>query len=228
MIDHMIFPVLVPLIDGCEDDLAYPVIPRVSRSVPAVAGDAPPPNLHLGELTVRQSDCSEFTGLQVRLCELPSRGRFSTMDSQGTYQFQFRPSGNKGTQLRISALGMAGRQNRRGDVLRTRAPGLSFELDGYWVQYGGMSPNRWISELGDKLVSFHLKDFGVASKHGEPPIVTEVGQGNLDFHALVSHAEDVGCQWFIVEQDVTPGNPFDSLERSFRYVRKELVAPETA
>ena len=90
-----------------------------------------------------------------------------------------------------------------------------------------MSPERWISELGDKLVSFHLKDFGVASKHGEPPFVTEVGQGNLDFHALVSRAEGVGCQWFIVEQDITPGNPFDSLERSFRYFRKELLVPQT-
>jgi hypothetical protein len=39
----------------------------------------------------------------------------------------------------------------------------------------------------------------------------------------VAAAERVGCEWFIVEQDVTPGDPFDSLERSFRYVQSELV-----
>jgi hypothetical protein len=33
----------------------------------------------------------------------------------------------------------------------------------------------------------------------------------------------VGCQWFVVEQDFTPGNPFDSLEKSFRYVKEKLV-----
>jgi len=109
------------------------------------------------------------------------------------------------------------------DVIRSRAPGLAFELDAYWVQYGGMNPERWVRNLGNKLVSLHLKDFGVASKHGEVPFMTEVGQGNLDFRTLVADAERGGCQWFIVEQDFTPGDPFDSLERSFRYVHDELV-----
>jgi sugar phosphate isomerase/epimerase len=114
------------------------------------------------------------------------------------------------------------------DVIRTRAPSLSFELDGYWVQYSGMSPQLWIRKLGSKLVSFHLKDFGGASKHGEPPFPAEVGQGNLDFPALVSDAEREGCRWFIVEQDITPGDPFDSLEQSFRYIQKELLEPRPA
>ncbi len=111
------------------------------------------------------------------------------------------------------------------DVLRKNAPTLSFELDAYWVQYAGMSPERWIRELGSTLVSLHLKDFGVSPKHGEPPFMTEVGQGSLDFRTLVAEAELAGCGWFIVEQDITPGDPFDSLERSFRYVQNELVAP---
>jgi sugar phosphate isomerase/epimerase len=108
------------------------------------------------------------------------------------------------------------------DVIRSRAPGLAFELDPYWVQYGGMNPERWVRTLGNKLVAFHLKDFGVAPKHGGPPFMTEVGQGNLDFRTLVADADKGGCQWFIVEQDFTEGDPFDSLELSFRYVRDEL------
>jgi len=109
------------------------------------------------------------------------------------------------------------------DLIRAKAPSLSFELDVYWAQYGGMSSERSIDALGSKLVSLHLKDFGVPSKHGEPPFMAEVGQGNLDFRGLVAAAERVGCEWFIVEQDVTPGDPFDSLERSFRYVQSQLV-----
>jgi sugar phosphate isomerase/epimerase len=109
------------------------------------------------------------------------------------------------------------------DVIRSRAPELTFELDPYWVQYGGMNPERWVRNLGDKLVALHLKDFGVASKQGEVPFMTEVGQGNLDFQTLIADAEGGGCRWFIVEQDFTPGDPFDSLELSFRYVRDELL-----
>jgi sugar phosphate isomerase/epimerase len=111
------------------------------------------------------------------------------------------------------------------DVIRSRAPGLSFELDPYWAQYGGMNPESLVRNLAGKLVGLHLKDFGVASKHGEVPFMTEVGQGNLDFRTLIADAERGGCQWFIVEQDITPGDPFDSLERSFLYVRDELAEP---
>jgi sugar phosphate isomerase/epimerase len=82
------------------------------------------------------------------------------------------------------------------DVIRSRAPGLSFELNAYWAQYGGMNPERLLHSLGNKLVSLHLKDFGVASKHGEVPFMTEVGQGNLDFRTLIAEAERGGCQWF--------------------------------
>jgi sugar phosphate isomerase/epimerase len=85
-----------------------------------------------------------------------------------------------------------------------------------------------VRNLGDKLVSLHLKDFGVASKYGEVPFMTEVGQGNLDFRILIADAELGGCQWFIVEQDITPGDPFDSLELSFRYVHDELAKPVAA
>jgi sugar phosphate isomerase/epimerase len=109
------------------------------------------------------------------------------------------------------------------DIIRRAAPSLLFELDLYWAQYAGMNPERAIKELDAKLISLHLKDFGVASKHGEPPFMTEVGNGNLDFRTLVPEAERAGCRWFIVEQDITPGDPFDSLERSFRYVQRELL-----
>ena len=114
------------------------------------------------------------------------------------------------------------------DVLRKNAPSLSFELDAYWVQYAGVNPERLTRELGSTLVSLHLKDFGVSPKHGEPPFMAEVGQGNLDFPVLVGDAEHAGCRWFVVEQDITPGDPFESLERSFQYVQRELVSPVAA
>jgi len=109
------------------------------------------------------------------------------------------------------------------EILAKRAPSLSFEFDTYWAQYGGVSVEQWIRNLGSKLVSLHMKDYGVPAKHDEPPFMAEVGHGNLDFPTLTAAAEQVGCPWFVVEQDFTPGNPFDSLELSFRYVRDTLV-----
>jgi len=109
------------------------------------------------------------------------------------------------------------------DVLRRRAPAVSFEFDTYWAQVGGVSSERWIRELGSRLVSLHLKDYGVVARHGEPPFMAEVGYGNLDFPILIPEAERAGCEWFIVEQDITPGDPFVSLEKSFRYVSKKLI-----
>ncbi len=113
--------------------------------------------------------------------------------------------------------------DRAYDIIRSQAPGIGYELDTYWVQFAGMSPLEWTRTLGEKLVSLHLKDFGVPNKHGEPPFMTEVGAGNLDFLPIVAEAERNGCEWFIVEQDFTPGDPFDSLERSFKYVVTDLV-----
>jgi sugar phosphate isomerase/epimerase len=112
------------------------------------------------------------------------------------------------------------------NIIRSRAPGIACELDTYWVQFAGMSPLHWVRTLGEKLVSLHLKDYGVPNKHDEAPFMTEVGAGNLDFPPIVAEAERNGCEWFIVEQDFTPGDPFDSLERSFKYIVTDLVHGE--
>ncbi|MCD8483822.1 MAG: hypothetical protein LR015_14930 [Verrucomicrobia bacterium] len=52
---------------------------------------------------------------------------------------------------------------------------------------------------------------------------TEIGNGVLDFKSIIAAAEASGCQWFIVEQDTCPGDPFESLAKSFSYIRDHLV-----
>lgn len=108
------------------------------------------------------------------------------------------------------------------NILRGAAPTLNFELDAYWAQYGGVSPEGCIRNLRGKLAALHLKDYGFDLKKNQP-FMAEIGAGNLDFSVLVAEAERAGCEWFVVEQDVTPGDPFDSLARSLQYVRDNLV-----
>jgi sugar phosphate isomerase/epimerase len=100
------------------------------------------------------------------------------------------------------------------------APHLQAEPDTYWVQYGGGDPVDWCERLKGRLPLIHLKDFVV--NHENIPCFCEVGAGNLNFPRIIEAAEKSGCQWFIVEQDTTPGDPVDSLAQSFRYLAETV------
>lgn len=98
---------------------------------------------------------------------------------------------------------------------------LQGEIDTYWVQHGGGDPVAWCQRLKGRLPLLHLKDYAVSSENR--PTFAEIGNGNLDWKAIIAAAEDSGCKWFIVEQDTCPGDPFDSLKASFDYIGHELV-----
>lgn len=93
---------------------------------------------------------------------------------------------------------------------------LQGEIDTYWVQYGGGDVVGWCEKLKGRLPLIHLKDYQITDDN--KPDFAEVGQGNLNWSEIIPVAEQSGCEWFIVEQDTTPGDPFDSLRISFDYL----------
>lgn len=99
---------------------------------------------------------------------------------------------------------------------------LAAELDTYWVQYGGGDPLAWCERLAGRLPLIHLKDYGYTAEN--KPAFAEIGRGNLDFRRIIAAAEKSGCEWFIVEQDTCPGDPFDSLRLSFDFIKAHLLA----
>ena len=99
---------------------------------------------------------------------------------------------------------------------------LQGEIDTYWVQYGGGDPVDWCRKLAGRMPLLHMKDYQVNSRN--EVVFAEIGAGVLDFPAIVGAAESSGCQWFIVEQDICPGDPFDSAARSLDYIGKYLLA----
>ncbi|RYX85230.1 sugar phosphate isomerase/epimerase [bacterium] len=99
---------------------------------------------------------------------------------------------------------------------------VTLELDTYWVQYGGASPVEWNHIAKGRMPLLHLKDYMVNDKSA--PQFAEIGNGNLPWPQIIASAEESGCTWFIVEQDTTPGDPFDSLKMSFDYIKANLVA----
>ncbi len=107
-------------------------------------------------------------------------------------------------------------------VVLENTTNVTLELDTYWVQYGGASPVEWNRLAKGRMPLLHLKDYMVNDQN--QPQFSEIGNGNLPWPQIIASAEESGCQWFIVEQDSTPGDPFDSLKISFDYIKANLVS----
>jgi len=105
---------------------------------------------------------------------------------------------------------------------KTAPENLSAEIDTYWVQYGGGNPVEWCEKLAGRLPLLHIKDYAVIAE--SKVTYAEIGHGNLDFPKIIAAAEKSGCEWFIVEQDTCPGDPFDSLAKSFDHIQTHLCA----
>lgn len=99
---------------------------------------------------------------------------------------------------------------------------LKAELDTYWVQYGGGDPERWCRKMAGRMPLIHLKDYKINEK--SEINFSEIGAGNLDFANIIKTAEAGGCEWFIIEQDSCPGDPFESLRQSYTYLKQHLAS----
>jgi len=105
---------------------------------------------------------------------------------------------------------------------KTAPEHLQAELDTFWVQAGGGSPEGWCEKLAGRLPLLHIKDYAVTPDHVRQ--FAEIGYGNLDFPRIIDAADKAGCEWYIVEQDTCPGDPFVSIEKSFNYIKENLVS----
>lgn len=104
---------------------------------------------------------------------------------------------------------------------QTASENLSAEIDTFWIHYGGGDVVEWVRRLRGRQTCMHLKDYGFTAENKHT--WCEVGAGTLPFAHIIAEAEAGGCEWFIVEQDTCPGDPFDSLRQSFDYIRANLV-----
>ncbi len=92
-------------------------------------------------------------------------------------------------------------------------PALCFEIDTYWIQYGGGDPIQWIGRVRDRCPVIHFKDLAVS---GREQVMAEVGEGNMNWPGIVAACEAARAQWYVVEQDTCAGDPFDSIAISHR------------
>jgi sugar phosphate isomerase/epimerase len=120
------------------------------------------------------------------------------------------------------------------DVIAERAPKMGLEIDVHWVQRGGLDPVSTLAKYGDRVAMVHLKDYRIGQLPPEAfaslaagdyasfmaaftGVVqfAEVGEGNLDFPAIVAQSQAIGAEYMLVEQDDQYGrSPLDCLRTS--------------
>ncbi len=101
---------------------------------------------------------------------------------------------------------------------------VALEMDMFWVSVAGTDPLEMLKEWKGRVALLHLKD----KEKGTPVQFTEsvpktafkeVGSGSIDIKAILKAAPGLGVKHFFVEQDQTPGDPLDSLRKSFGFLK---------
>ena len=126
------------------------------------------------------------------------------------------------------------------DIIRESAPLMKFELDVHWIHRGGKDPVSVLKDYAGLVDLVHLKDYRIgqlapnafeflqagdfqafmAAFEGVVQFA-EVGEGNLDFKAIIDQSLTSGAKYLLIEQDNPYGrDPFDCLATS----RDNLIA----
>lgn len=99
---------------------------------------------------------------------------------------------------------------------------VSFVLDTCWVAHGGADVCRWIEKFADRIDILHLKD--IEAFYDESGAITQsfthIGNGNIHWEGVLSAAEKIGVQHYVVEQDARfiDNDPFKALAESRDYL----------
>jgi sugar phosphate isomerase/epimerase len=92
---------------------------------------------------------------------------------------------------------------------------LKAEIDTYWIQAGGGDPAWWVKKCAGREPLLHLKDMIVTPEREQR--FAEIGEGNLNWPAILKAAQEGGVKYYLVEQDrCYDRDPFESLAISYR------------
>jgi sugar phosphate isomerase/epimerase len=93
---------------------------------------------------------------------------------------------------------------------------VRMELDLYWITKAGFDPVVYLEKHKGRFRMLHIKDMDRMPEKN----FAEVGNGVIDFGRILPKALKAGIEHFFIEQDETSGDPFESVETSYRYLRK--------
>lgn len=102
---------------------------------------------------------------------------------------------------------------------------VKFEIDVFWATIGGMDPVKTIKSLTGRVAQLHLKDLlkGTPTNYDESTVpkdaFQELGDGIIDWTAVLKAGREAGVTQCHVEQDQSP-DPIASIGQSIKYLRQ--------
>ena len=96
-------------------------------------------------------------------------------------------------------------------------PALQMELDLYWIEHAGADCLRILDRCRGRVPVIHIKDKEVVMGTNDTRMAP-IGEGNLNWTAILPACESAGVMWYGVEQDDCYRDPFDCLKSSFEFL----------
>ncbi|MGV6491246.1 sugar phosphate isomerase/epimerase family protein [Stenotrophomonas rhizophila] len=157
----------------------------------------------------RPTDAAGWTALGQELGRIATRARAGGMRlAYHNHDFELVDfDGRTGLELLFAAAG----------------PDLLTELDLAWVARAGHDPAVMLGKFRGRLFAVHAKDNAPKGQADDEGGFAAVGQGVLDWNAILPAAADAGVQWYIVEHD-HPRDPAKVIRASADYLRAHLPA----
>lgn len=90
---------------------------------------------------------------------------------------------------------------------------VTMELDLYWIVEAGHDPLAYFEQYPGRFALSHVKD------RTHDGAMTAVGEGAIDFAAILAQSDQAGLQRYIVEHD-NPDDPLASIRASHDYLRQ--------
>ena len=100
-------------------------------------------------------------------------------------------------------------------------PDLKAELDLAWVARAGLDPAVMLGKFRGHVFAVHAKDNAPKGQAEDEGGFAAVGQGVLDWNAILPAAATAGVQWYIVEHD-QPRDPAKVIQAGADYLREHL------
>jgi len=102
-------------------------------------------------------------------------------------------------------------------------PGVAAEIDVAWVARGGQDPAALLRKFDGRVFAIHAKDNAPPGQAAEEAGFAAVGQGVLDWNAILPAARAAGAKWYIIEHDL-PLDPAATIRAGARYLCEHLPA----
>jgi sugar phosphate isomerase/epimerase len=105
----------------------------------------------------------------------------------------------------------------------TDAKHVKIELDIGWVAVAQQDPVAILNQYKDRVIALHVKDVGKRTGEKDPPSVA-VGEGVVDWKAVIGTAKKNGTKAFFYEQEAPYTRPIlESAKMSADYLSKLAV-----